>query len=73
MYFNELNNMPWRHLPRYLPKLRQAYLQVYQTWIVHKHQVGPDSKVRGANMGPIWGRQDRLVIWDAIAPSMTSQ
>ena len=36
----------------------------------------PDSKVHGANMGPIWGRQDpggphvgpmNLVIWDGIA------
>ena len=39
-------------------------------WI--PHMASPDSRVRGANMGPIWGRQDRggphvgpmnLVIW----------
>ena len=36
----------------------------------------PDSKVRGANMGPIWGRQDpggthvgpmNLAIWDQLS------
>ena len=36
----------------------------------------PDNKVHGANMGPIWGRQDpdgphvgpmNLVIWDIVA------
>ena len=39
-------------------------------------QITPDSKVHGANMGPIWGRQDpggphigptNFVIWD-VAP-----
>ena len=24
----------------------------------HNHHIVPDSKVHGANMGPIWGRQD---------------
>ena len=37
----------------------------------------PDSKVPGANMGPIWGRQDpggpnvgpmNFAIWDVITP-----
>ena len=38
-----------------------------------KYQNNPDSKVHGANMGPIWGRQDpggthvgpmKFVIWE---------
>ena len=38
----------------------------------------PDSKVHGANMGPIWGRQDpggphvgpmNFVIWDPTTPT----
>ena len=41
----------------------------------------PDSKVHGANMAPIWGRQDsggphvgpmNFAIWDAIAHSMVA-
>ena len=24
----------------------------------HRHENYPDSKIHGANMGPIWGRQD---------------
>ena len=39
----------------------------------------PDSKVHGANMGPIWGRQDpggphvgpvNFAIWDAVAEQL---
>ena len=42
----------------------------------------PDSKVRGANMGPIWGRQDpggphvgpmNFVIWVVVLPSRIGQ
>ena len=58
-------------------------MQIYVLWI---HEcviktgsglvsVNPDSKVHGANIGPIWGRQDpggpqmshvNLAIWEAI-------
>ena len=27
-------------------------------WVPIENDVYPDSKVHGANMGPIWGRQD---------------
>ena len=39
----------------------------------------PDSKVHGANMGPIWGRQDpggphvgpiNFAIWDILSPNL---
>ena len=42
----------------------------------------PDSKVHGANMGPIWGRQDpggphvgpmNLAIWDGLYKSLLRQ
>ena len=32
--------------------------QVYHYWNIAMTQQNPDSKVHGANMGPIWGRQD---------------
>ena len=41
--------------------------------VLHHSPINPDSKVRGANMGPIWGRQDpggphvgpmNLAIWE---------
>ena len=43
-------------------------------------QVTPDSKVHGANMGPIWGRHDpggphagpnNFAIWDGLLPDRT--
>ena len=43
--------------------------------VVSNHYGIPDNKVHGANMGPIWGRQDpggphvgpmNFAIWDAI-------
>ena len=45
----------------------------FEGLVPHKQQVIPDSKVHGANMGPIWGRQDpggphvgpvNFAIWD---------
>ena len=51
------------------------------TWYVTDEklmvQMIPDSKVHGANMGPIWGRQDpggphvgpmNFAIWDGLVP-----
>ena len=44
---------------------------------ISSYGIAPDSKVHGANMGPIWGRQDpdgphvgpmNLAIWDYICP-----
>ena len=41
----------------------------------------PDSKVHGANMGPIWGRQDpgephvgpmNFAIWDCLNPQKSA-
>ena len=66
----------------------RANLQIYKPWypivtMVQRNptitgitvtQITPDSKVHGANMGPIWGRQDpggphigpmNFAIWDA--------
>ena len=36
-------------------KVRAVDVQIMQTFTV---ETTPDSKVHGANMGPIWGRQD---------------
>ena len=55
-------------------------LMIYMVALSHndgsrKEQRIPDSKVHGANMGPIWGRQDpggshvgpmNCAIWDAF-------
>ena len=47
----------------------------WSAFIVIFYCIIPDSKVHGANMGPIWGRQDQggshvgplnFAIWDAI-------
>ena len=46
---------------------------------VHNDGYAPDSKVQGANMGPIWGRQDpggphvgpmNFVIWGIMFRSL---
>ena len=48
--------------------------------IPHVTDTSPDSKANGANMGPIWGRQDpggphvgpmNLAIWTAIFRNLT--
>ena len=35
-----------------------AFIFVYVTILPHAFDTSPDSKVHGANMGPIWGRQN---------------
>ena len=53
----------------------QTFHEGVMTWKHSPHHNGLDSKVRGANMGPIWGRQDPggphvgptiLAIWGSI-------
>ena len=49
---------------------------MHQSLVLSFHQYVPDSKVHGANMGPIWGQQDpggphvgpmNFAIWGAIS------
>ena len=80
-------SMPWPWKDYYHMCSVRANLQIYKPWypivtMVQRNptitaititQITPDSKVHGANMGPIWGRQDpggprigpmNFAIWD---------
>ena len=68
----------WPRMPKIIPELgwnHRCYLTGICT-ILAWFRLVPDSKVRGANMGPIWGRQDpggphvgpmNFAIWDIMA------
>ena len=57
----------------------EAFLAILRSWLVRNLPniyIIPDSKVRGANMGSIWGLQDpggphvgpmNVAIWDAFS------
>ena len=64
----------WIHLTFYGPVITRHYNTTVLSTVLTKGT--PDSKVHGANMGPIWDRQDpavphvgpmNLVLWDLIA------
>ena len=47
--------MPWYTVPNFTLCMQQSLVR----WILYFHlETFPDSKVHGANMGPIWGRQN---------------
>ena len=56
--------------------LMQSNPRISNTGFSYSTVITPDSKVHGANMGPIWGRQDpgwphvgpiNLAIWDFLS------
>ena len=55
--FSYLVRGPWADLSRYEPDaLSSRRWRQFLAWWPHHHFL--DNKVHGANMGPIWGRQD---------------
>ena len=83
-YENPFTLLPWcscthswrRCSPRITQTVTNPYLQTYKVNRDFSMKV-PDSKVHGANMGPIWGRQDpggphvgpmNLAIWGGMVP-----
>ena len=61
--------------------LRLLQLIIHHSYYFHLYHFFPDSKVHGANMGPIWGRQDpggshvgpmNFVIWVHFLPVSVS-
>ena len=60
-------------------KIKEPVCAMDPKHIVAWWVINPDSKVHGANMGPIWGRQNlggphvspmNLAIWEATPPTM---
>ena len=65
--------------------IKQTYVYIicyiWQTTLFCQHQLTPDSKAHGANVGPIWGRQDpcgphvgpmNFALWDNIVLFLTT-
>ena len=76
IFLNENISISLKISPKFVPKVPidydPAFVQI-MTW--HRPGDNPDSKVHGANMGPIWDRQDpggphvgpmNFAIWEAI-------
>ena len=52
VFFKDMNNAKW--MPRCIRGIREyGYIDYLGPYTSYKY---PDSKVHGANMGPIWGR-----------------
>ena len=80
-FYIQMNNnswgfdAPWHLIPRCMPYYQIRFYSHFMTYVPPLSIHITDSKVRGATMGPIWGRQDpggprvgpmNFVIWDDV-------